>query len=139
MSWDLYDYVNLHGQNEFKEWCGALQKQDLAKLNLRLDLLEEKGPDLLPKMLAGPLRGQRHIYKLTINGRVALRPLLCKGPVNNNSEFTLLMGATERDWQYDPRDAPASAEAKRQEVLQDPNTRRCQHDPVFKQNQNIIQ
>jgi hypothetical protein len=74
----LYDYGNEHGINEFKAWSEGLQKPDLAKLNRKLDMLRTE-PELPPQLLAGPLEG-KPIYKLRINGRVALRPMLCKGP-----------------------------------------------------------
>jgi hypothetical protein len=132
MAWVLYDYVNQRPENEFRIWSSGLQKHELAKLNARLDLLEQHGPELLPKMLAGPIRGQPHLYKLVINGRIALRPILCKGPVDMQREFTLLMGATERGFEWVPRDAPASAEVLRQHVIDDPSHRRCLHEPVLR-------
>ena len=92
MSWKLYDYVDNRDINQFRDWCQRLQKPELAKVEQRLLMLEKHGPDLAPQMLAGPLKGWSHIYKLKFNGRTAPRPLLCKGPVDPNLEFTLLMG-----------------------------------------------
>jgi len=110
----------------------GLQKADLGRLNRNLRMLKDNGTDLGPKLLAGPIRGHAHIYKIKINGTVALRPLLCRGPVDNSSEFTLLLGAFERDWKWIPPDAPSVAEARRKEILSDPRGRRCPHEQVDK-------
>ena len=107
----------------------ALQSSDRARLSQKLGMLEKLGPDLPTGLLAGPIRNQAHIYKMRINGRVALRPLLCKGPINNDEEFTLLIGATERDRQWQPRNAPATAGVRRMEILGNV-ARRCNHVQV---------
>jgi hypothetical protein len=87
-------------------------------------MLEDNGPNLGPELLAGPLKGYPHIYKIKINGRVALRPLLCKGPVNMESEFTLLKGAFEVGGKWQPPSAPSDAVTRRQTVERNPNRRR---------------
>jgi len=103
-----------------------------GRLNQKLDMLERYGIDgLPPKLVAGPLGGHRHIYKLRIDGSVAMRPMLCKGPIDMNREFTLLLGATERDRVLDPMDAPRRAEQRRTEIIANP-TRRCNHERVAK-------
>jgi hypothetical protein len=132
MCWDLYDYVANGGRNLFKEWSEGLQTADLARLNRKLEMLERNGPELGPGLLAGPIKRHAHIYKIKINGNVALRPLLCKGPIKNDKEFTLLMGAFERDRDWVPKNAPNLAEARREEVLADHKRRRCPHEPVRK-------
>jgi len=132
MAWRLYDYLNQRGDNEVADWTRGLQKSDRARLNQKLDMLERYGIDgLPPKLVAGPLGGHRHIYKLRIDGSVAMRPMLCKGPIDMNREFTLLLGATERDRVLDPMDAPRRAEQRRTEIIANP-TRRCNHERVAK-------
>lgn len=128
--WYLYDYVGINGRNDFERWSEGLQKQELARLNRKLKMLEDNGPDLGPKLLAGPLKGFAHIYKLRIHGNVQLRPLLCKGPINSASEFTLLKGASEVGGKWFPVDARSDAVARRQEVIADPKNRRCPHVKV---------
>ena len=128
--WTLYDYVDASGTNDFARWCGGLQRPDLARLNRKLRMLADNGPELGPKLLAGPLKGYAHIYKIRVEGRVALRPLLCKGPIDNDHEFTLLKGASERDRKFVPPNAPDVAVARRQEVIDDPDSRRCPHEVV---------
>ena len=126
MAWALYDYQDGSGNNDFESWSKGLQKYDRAKLSRKLKMLEDNGPDLGPRLLAGPIKHHAHIYKLIINGRVALRPLLCKGPINNETEFTLLKGAFEVDWKWVPADAPSDAETRRNTVKANPQ-RRCNH------------
>jgi hypothetical protein len=124
----LFDYVNERGENEFEFWCQGLQTGDLAKLNRKLDMLR-KEPSLPPQLLAGPLGGT-HVYKLKVNGRVALRPMLCKGPIENDHEFTLLYGAVERDRVLVPEDAVSRAADRRERVIADPARRRRPHERV---------
>jgi hypothetical protein len=130
MTWRLYDYVDAHGNNDFEAWSRSLQKPELAKLNRRLKALEDNGPALAPQMLAGPLSGYPHIYKLKMNGKIAVRPLLCKGPINNDTEFTLLKGAFEVGNQWQPASAPGEAVERRGIVVKDAK-RRTPHVKVL--------
>jgi hypothetical protein len=125
--WQIYDYVDARAVNDFERWSRGLEKTDRARLSQKVRMLEKVGPDLPPELLAGPIVD--HVYKMRINGQVALRPLLCKGPLNNDKEFTFLKGAVERDRKWEPRDAPQIAVARRREILVDP-TRRCAHARV---------
>ena len=100
-------------------------------LNRRLKALEDETErGLMPGLIDGPIKGYPHIYKLKIGGKVRLRPLLCKGPIDPDTELTLLFGATERDWKFDPEDAPVIAETRRLEILSD-GRRRCNHVKVL--------
>ena len=128
--YQLYDYVDSRGINDFKDWSKRLESGYRGVLHRRLKALEETEPGLVPGLLEGPIRGYRHIYKLKIGGKVKLRLLVCKGPIDNDNELTLLMGATERDWKFEPRNAPAIAEARRQEIIENPQ-RRCNHAKVL--------
>lgn len=80
LKWKLYDYVDYKGFNEIKNWTLGLEKTDRARLNAKLDLLEQHGDDLPPKLLSNTRH--RNIKKLRITGRVTLRPMLCRGPIN---------------------------------------------------------
>lgn len=95
-------------------------------MNQRIDLLGEKGKDLCPG-LAGPLHGSPHLYKIKVNGRVAARMILCKGPIDMEAEYTLLLGAFERDDEL-PDGVLEIAEAYRQEIILDPANRRTLHE-----------
>jgi hypothetical protein len=126
MSWTLYDYRDQRGENPVRLWCERLQKQDLARMNKRIDLLETNGKDLCPG-LVGPLHGSPHLHKIKINGNVAARLLLCKGPVNMETEYTLLLGAFERDDEL-PEGTLETAEGYRQDIIRDPKKWRGLHE-----------
>lgn len=87
--------------------------------------------DLCPNLVAGPLTSKtttlksKNIYKLVVHGSIMLRPFLCRGPICNDKEFTLLMGAIERDWKLDHD--PAEAEVIRHEIISTPS-RRMEHE-----------
>lgn len=134
MSWKLYDYVNNRGVNEFKKWAEGLEKEQLAKLNSKLDDLKQNGTSLSHILLSDT--GTPNILKLRFKGKVAMRPLLCKGPTRNadnqyNNEFTLLCGAIEKDRKLIPPNALDEARIRREEVIKDPENRRCEHEPVL--------
>lgn len=128
MLFSIYDYVSAKGENEFKEWTKGLEKDQRAKLNQKLDMLERNGPDLPPSLLSDT--GTPGIKKLKIKGNVQLRPLLCEGPVNNRSEYTLLMGAKEIGDKWSPPNAPNIANEKKVAVIADPAKRRKHHERV---------
>lgn len=125
----IYDYIDKHGQNAFREWALEQQKAPLGKLNERIDLLSLYGETLFPHMLTNT--GVAGILKLRIQGPVKLRPLLCRGPVNNQSEYTLLMGAKEIGSEWKPKGAPSIAAMLKAEVIKNPTTRRATHERVF--------
>ncbi|HZQ19604.1 MAG TPA: hypothetical protein VFA90_12850 [Terriglobales bacterium] len=125
MPWELYDYVSRRGENVIKQWCGRLQKRDLIRLTQRIDKLAESGHELCPG-LAGPIHNSRHLYKIKVNGNVAARLFLCKGPISMETEYTLLFGAFESDDKL-PAGTLETAEQYRQEIISD-RLRRCIHE-----------
>ena len=125
--WALYDYLDANGNNIIKEWAEGLQKRHRIKLNQKPDMLEQYGPNLPPQLLAGPIA--EHIYKLKVKGDVQLRPLLCKGPIDNEQEYTLLVGAKEIQSKLNPPDAVERAIEHRQAIVDD-ILRRCKHERV---------
>lgn len=70
--------------------------------------------------------------KMQIHGDIQLRPKLCKGPVKNDDEYTLLLGAEERDRKLVPSNAKRDAESNRETVLAFPETRRKTHERIPK-------
>jgi len=128
MAFELYDYVAETGVNEFKVWTLALEKIQRAKLNARLDMLKRNGDALFPEILAGT--GTAGILKLKIKGNVQLRPLLCRGPMNAGTEYTMLMGATEVGGKLKPKNADATANRLKAAVIADSMHRRMKHERV---------
>lgn len=132
MKYKLYDYLEQRGDqlvNVVKEWTEELQKRDRIRLNQKLDMLEQHGSSLPPKLLSDS--GVAHIKKLRITGKKVptLRPMLCQGPINNDEEFTLLIGAIEQDRVLVPNNAKEAAKAHRQIIINN-SSRRCPHERV---------
>jgi len=121
----LWDFTNARGQNIIRQWGKQQSTRDQAKLDQKFDRLQQIDFELAigTKLLAGPINKYRHIYKMTIHGQAQLRPMLCKGPQNIEHEYTLLVGAVERDSKLTP-DA-GEAEGNRNVLLNAPNHRRA--------------
>jgi hypothetical protein len=126
--WAIYDHVDRDGENVIAKWARGLENTQRKKLRAKLDMLTQAGPDLPTQLLSHT--GVAHIYKLRVTGNVQLRPMLCKGPIDNESEFTLLLGAIEVGNRLKPSDAAEIAAAIREEVIVDPNNRRCAHERI---------
>jgi len=127
----LYDYLDDDGSNVIVAWTRQQTKRDQAKLINKLRALEQMDFDLAwgSKLLQGPIAP--HIYKLKIHGEVMLRPLLCRGPIDNDIEYTLLIGAVEINSVLTPSTAIGRAQLARQAVINNSN-RRCSHVQVTK-------
>lgn len=126
--WAIYDHLNQKGENAIAEWTRGLQGVQRKLLRSELDMLAQAGPDLPTQLLSGT--GVAHIYKLRVKGNVQLRPMLCKGPVENDAEFTILFGAIEVGDVLQPANAADRAAIIREEILADPNNRRCEHERI---------
>jgi hypothetical protein len=129
MPQSLWDFLDNRGRNVILQWARIQTTRDRGMLNQRFDRLVQIdfGLAITSKLLAGPI--YKHIYKMQIHGDVQLRPLLCRGPINNDAEYTLLLGATERDRKLTPR-AKEQAELNRAQVLASPSTRRTRHERI---------
>jgi hypothetical protein len=123
----LYDYVDVKKRNTIKKWTEDLTTASRAKLNAKLDMLAKTGDDLMPHVLTGT--DTPGIYKLRVKGKVQLRPMLCKGPITKNTEFTLLIGAKEVQSKLVPIKADLKANQRKITIEQD-NTRRIEHERV---------
>jgi len=95
VAFSLYDFIDEGGENVILSWRNGLTARSRAQFDSKLHMLEISGPNLGPKLLAGPINKTRHVYKLIIHADVMLRPMLCKGPFEMETEFTLLIGAKE--------------------------------------------
>ena len=127
MAFDLYDFIDNRGENVLSGWVQGvgLTGRDRGALNQKIDMLQMHGSDLPPKLLAGPINKQRHVYKLIIHADKMLRPMLCKGPFDMGAEFTFLLGAIERNFKLDHD--PSEATANR-EILLSERKRRTPHE-----------
>ena len=128
MTFSLFDALTASGKNEFKAWTEGLQKVHRGKLNARLDMLRLHGDTLFPGVLTGT--DTAGVLKLRVKSNVQLRPMLCKGPVHIESEFTLLLGAKEVGGELKPPGADSIAGVIKEEVIALPATRRRDHERV---------
>jgi hypothetical protein len=102
-----------------------MNKHEQARFDGRIDLLEKLGPELFKADWCGPLG--KGIWKLKIKGGGPVRQhrfMLCRGPVDKNSEVTLLMPAFEKDGKLEPADALEQALQRGEEVASNPHERR---------------
>jgi hypothetical protein len=124
ISYALWDFKSPRGENLIVRWAikNKLGKLDRAKLNQRFDRLKQVDFDLALKtsLLNGPV--VKDVYKMKANGQVMMRPLLCRGPFVDE-EYTLLIGAIEKDWELDPSTALTDAQSNRNELLADKSRR----------------
>ena len=127
MAHDVYDFVDNRGRSVIGSWIAEekLGRREVGVLNSKIDVLEVSGPDLAPGLLKGPINKERHIYKLVIHAGRMLRPMLCKGPFEMDTEFTLLLGALEKDGKLSV--GASKATANREILLADRN-RRMKHE-----------
>lgn len=127
MAYNLYDYLDASGDNDFRAWTAGCQPVERAKLNSRIDMLTVHGEGLFPQILTNS--GVPGILKIRCHGNTQLRPLLCRGPHDADVEFTFLLGAKEKGSKWVPKDAPTIADGRKEEVLKDIK-RRCRHERV---------
>src|SRR5260370_38927915 len=100
MIWNIFDAVDKNSASNLVVWIAKekITKRDIGQLNQKIDMLEQHGPDLPPKLLAGPIKSKRnkrivsHIYKFNIHGGRMLRPRLCKGSIDDPNALTMLLG-----------------------------------------------
>lgn len=123
----IYEYVNHKGKGEISAWRGLLPRETQAKLDQYLERLEQVGVDSLHNLVAPT--GKTHIRKLRVNGKIALRPMLCRGPEQGENAITFLVAAVEKDRKLVPRYAIEQAATRRTEVIENPRARRREYEP----------
>ncbi|PWU05299.1 MAG: hypothetical protein C5B51_14935 [Terriglobia bacterium] len=127
--WRIYEYLE-GDESTIGIWLReqAISARDRGQLMQKMDMLAQNGMDLHPGLLAGPIASKRkpkmqsNIYKLIIHGQRMLRPMLCRGPIDMDGEFTMLLGAVEKGGVLDA-DAE-DAQNRRQEIIDDPQGKR---------------
>jgi len=131
--WRVFCFLSARKYNVIREWLDdhEVSAAQRAKFQLLLDLLESGGPTSVPGFISEtPVA--RDIYKAKIKGNkgwIQLRPMLCKGPLAMDREFTFLFGAVEKDRELIPRDCKQRARDNRAIVIADSTRRR--HEGVI--------
>ena len=126
MPYTIYDHVSQNGENTIMEWAKGLGA-DRVKFESKLNMIRTAGFDLPPKLLSDT--NSPHIKKLRFFGQAKIqwRPMLCRGPIDNQTEATVLVGAHEKGSKLVPLNADHDAERLRQQIITDPKNRRCHH------------
>jgi hypothetical protein len=126
--YDLFDALDERGVNIIEGWMRLLETSDRAKLNQKLDMLQRFEFEQMrgTNVLHGPINKTKHIYKIRVQSNIAMRPLVCRGPIVNLKEYTLLQGAFEKDYIL-PRSEIKRAEANRLAIIASPDSRRKKH------------
>ena len=125
--WKVYCY--LKGQrrdNIIKEWLKSesVSTAQIAAFQEKIDRLEESGPEMVPGFISDtPVA--KDIFKMKIKGNKGmkqLRPMCCRGPFGAN-EYTILVGAVEKDGKLIPADAKKRAQDNLKALKVDPSRR----------------
>jgi hypothetical protein len=124
----LWDFLDNRLRSVMQEWVDndRLTARARAALNNKIRRLSQVDYNLAigTKLLAGPI--YKHVYKLVIHADVMLRPMLCRGPIDNETEYTFLLGAVETGGKL-PKGSKEQAERNREVVISDPINRRQPH------------
>jgi hypothetical protein len=124
-TWQIYDHVDSRGRNVVEATLDCLDPKARARVHAKIVMLRQYGGDLPTRALSDT--DERHIKKLRVTGRINWRILICRGPVDVASEFTVIDAVQEKDNKM-PAGATAKAETIRQQISASPKTRRTQHD-----------
>src|ERR1700688_4294566 len=126
----LYDFLDHRLKSVIFQWVkdDKITVRDRAALNQKIRRLAQMDYELAiqTRLLAGPI--YKHVYKLVIHGDVMLRPMLCRRPIDNDREYTLLLGAVESGGKL-PEGSKQKAEFHRETILSDHN-RRVHHQSI---------
>ena len=125
--WRVYFYLGgRRRENVVKAWLRdeAISMAQIAAFQDKIDTLEASGPDMIPGFISETPVAQ-DIYKMKIKGNKGmkqLRPMCCRGPFGPN-EYTILIGAVEKDGKLIPADVKARAQQNRRELMTDRSRR----------------
>jgi len=138
----LFEWISGRGDADdgaLTAFRARLQIPQQAQLDAKTLLLEGAASiDDLPGVVVGPMdtkskgRKKPKIYKLQVGRKISSRPLLCKGPLPGDDRrrvLTFLVGATERDRKFHPRNAPAKAIKRFERLVSGEENRRRYETP----------
>jgi hypothetical protein len=125
--WKVYFYLaGKRRENLIKVWLEdeSISRHQIASFQDKIDTLEKSGPDMVPGFISEtPVA--KDIYKMKIKGNKGmkqLRPMCCRGPFGSK-EYTVLVGAIEKDRKLIPRDATKRAQDNLAALRLDPTRR----------------
>jgi hypothetical protein len=125
--WKVYFYLaGARRDNAIRAWLKdeAISVAQMASFQEKIDTLEQGGPEMVPGFISETPVAP-HIYKMKIKGNKGmkqLRPMCCRGPFYSN-EYTILVGAIEKDKKLVPADVKKRAQDYRKALIADPSRR----------------
>lgn len=124
----FHDYININGVNVIKAWLDELAPKAKAKLNTRLNALEQMNRTEWCMPMTEVLKGDKDslIAVRAEHNRIQYRLLGYDGPYR--AEFTLLACGTEKNNRYEPLDIGRRAFERIEAVVGSPTARRRRHD-----------
>jgi hypothetical protein len=124
----IYDYVDITSTNIIKTWFDELAPKTKAKLNSRLNALEQINRNEWGRYGTEVLKGDKDglvAVRVEYQG-IQYRLLGYDGPFRG--EFTLLACGTERNNKYIPLDIGNKSFVRKNTVEENPVIRRIKHD-----------
>lgn len=124
----IYDYVGPDGVNVIRSWLDGRDAKTKAKLNARLNVLEQTSRAEWVRLNTEVLQGDKDglVAVRVLYGGVQWRMLGYDGPLR--SEFTLLVCGTEHNGRYVPLAIGQVAFDRIADINTDPGARRIRHD-----------
>lgn len=114
--WTIKAFKTDRGENAVKNWVEEQPKKAQAAIKVRLRYLATQ--QIWDRPHVKKLKGSKHIFEIRVTSiKVQYRPLGFYGP--NQKEFTLLIGAIEKDSEFKPKTAIKTAESRRELILKD--------------------
>lgn len=124
----IYDYIDVHGTNVIKAWLNQQQHKAKAKLNIRLNVLEQRNRTEWAKFDVEVLKGDKDgLIAIKVSYRRIQYRLIGYGG-RNPGEFTLLVCGKEQNNRYIPLNMGRQAFERIAEVNANPAGRRIRHD-----------
>jgi hypothetical protein len=118
--WAFLDYVSERGVNEIHAWLNSPVVTKLAKSKINGRIAALQGFPLAPEGWISAYTGYLGLYELRVAASgVQYRPLGFYGPGPERRQFSLLIGATERDDKI-PRPVLESANERKDTVIRNP-------------------
>jgi hypothetical protein len=129
--WKVYFFLRgERRENAIKAWLEdeSVPVAQIVAFQEKIDTLEKSGPEMGPGFISETPVGKR-IYKMKIKGNKGwkqLRPMCCRGPFEQRNEYTILVGAVEKDRKLIPSDVIERAQRNLTELEADPTRRRSE-------------
>ncbi len=105
MAWTFKNFVSDRGENQIRRWLDTLPKKARFKIDARIKYLQ--AVEKLEYPYVEKWKGIDGLFEVQIAFAGVMYRML--GHYTKNKEFILLVGAVEKDWQLEPRNAEDQA------------------------------